>query len=178
MDVLFAAYSNALYSVLLTNLYGMPVVAHSDFLYSVLPVVLLTNSHMPVVVHSDFSYSVSPVALLTNLHSVLPVAAHSKSMGGSALSAKRSSGDWILDTGATSHICCNVDLFDKIAPTSATIAWGNAATLPTYDNNSITVVLPNSASAILNSILYISELRLNILSVLYLLKYRARIAFI
>ena len=132
---------------------------------------------MPVAAHSDFSHSVSPVALLTSPHSVLPVAAHSKSMGGSALSAKRSSGDWILDTGATSHICCNVDLFDKIAPTSATIAWGNAATLPARGNGSITVALPNSASAVLDSVLCIPELGLNILSVPRLLEHGARIAF-
>ena len=92
-DVLFAAHSDISYSVLLTNPYGMPVTAHSDFSYSVLPVASLTNSYMPVAAHSDFSHSVSPVALLTNPYSILPMAAHSKSIGGSALSAKHLSGN-------------------------------------------------------------------------------------
>ena len=132
---------------------------------------------MPVAAHSDFSYSVSPITLLTNPHSVLPVAAHSKSIGGSALSAKHSSGDWILDTGAILHIYYNIDLFDKIAPTLVTIAWGNTTTLPARGNGSITVVLPNSASAVLDSVLCIPKLGLNILSVPRLLEHGARIAF-
>ena len=116
INVLFAAYSDVSHSVLLTNSYSMPVTAysdfshsvlpitsltnshmpvaaHSDFSHSVLPIASLTNSHMPVTAHSDFSHSVSPVTLLTNPHSVLPMAAHSKSIGRSALSAKCSSGD-------------------------------------------------------------------------------------
>ena len=155
----------------------MPVAAHSDFLYSVLPVASLTNSYMPVIAHSDFSYSVLPVALFINPHSVLPVAAHSKSINGSALSAKRSSGDWILDTGATSYIYYNIDLFNKIAPILVIIAWGNVVTLLARGNGSITIALPNSASAVLDSVLCIPELGLNILSVPRLLEYRARIAF-
>ena len=116
MDVLFVAYSDVSYNVLLTNLYSMSITAHSDFSHSVLPVASLTNSYMPVTAHSDFSHSVLPVVslinshmpitaysdfshsvlliiLLTNSYSVLPVAAYSKSMGGLALSAKRLFGD-------------------------------------------------------------------------------------
>ena len=39
-----------------------------------------------------------------------------------ALSVKHSSDKWILDSGAISHICCNVNLFDSIAPISSRIA--------------------------------------------------------
>ena len=52
------------------------------------------------------------------------------------------------------------------------------ATLLTRDNNSIIIILLNLTSVVLNSVLYIFKLRLNILSVLYLLKYRTRIIFI
>ena len=113
-------HSNFLYSVLpvasLTNSY-MLVAAHSDFSHNVLPITSLTNSHMPVVAHSDFLYSVLPIILFTNPHNVLPVAAYNKSMGGLVLSAKRLFGDWILDIGVILYIYYNINLFNKIAPT-------------------------------------------------------------
>ena len=57
----------------------------------------------------------------------------------SALSVKHSAESWILDSGATSYICCDIDLFDHIAPTSSKIAWGNASTLFTREIGAITV---------------------------------------
>ena len=137
--------------------------AHSEVSHSV----LLTNPHsMLDTAHSDFSHSVLPVASrgsITNPHSALPIAAaHST---------------WILDTGATAHIYSDIDLFNNIAPISAMIAWGNAVTLPARGNRSITVALPNSASAVLDSVLYMPNLGINILSVSRLLQHGARIAF-
>ena len=40
----------------------------------------------------------------------------------SALSVKHLSDNWILDSGATSHICYDLNLFDSLAPISARIA--------------------------------------------------------
>ena len=50
-------------------------------------------------------------------------------------------------------------------------------TLLTRGNDFIIVILLNSASAVLDLILYISKLGLNILSVPCLLEYRTRIVF-
>ena len=85
--------------------------AHSDISHSV----LLTNPNRHSILHSGSitPFSDLPVAAHSNLsHSTLPVASHrGLSMGGSALSAKYSSGNWILDSGATSHIYSDIDLF-------------------------------------------------------------------
>ena len=85
-----------------------------------------------------------------------------------ALSVKYSSESWILDSGATSYICCNIDLFDKIEPTLYKIVWGNALTLPARGVSAITVRLPNAARAVLELVLYILELQLNLVSLSYL----------
>ena len=170
---------------LLTNRHSdLPVAAHSPVLHSAWPVAshshqsdlysdLLMASHTPLLLYSDL-----PVAAHSLLHSAWPVASHSDlSMGGPALSAKHSSGDWILDSGATSHICCDIDLFDKKAPTSARIAWGNATTLPARGKGTVTVALPNPASAVLDSVLYMPELEHNILSLPCLIRKGASISF-
>ena len=111
MDVLFIVYSDILYSVLLTNLYNIFITAYSDFLYSILSIILLTNSYILITAHSDFLYSILPIAsltnsyiliiaysdflysvlpiiLFTNPYSILPIAAYSKSIDKSALSTK------------------------------------------------------------------------------------------
>ena len=111
------------------------------------------------------------------LHSAWPVASHSDlSMGGPALSAKHSSGDWILDFGAKSHISAARSTYsDKIAPTR--IAWGNSTTLPARGKGTVMVTLPNSASAVLKSVLYMPELRYNIISLPCLIRKGASISF-
>ena len=158
-------------SDLLLILYSdLPVTTHS-LLYSAWPVVLYSD--LLTNLHSDL-----PVAAHSPLHSAWPVALHSDlSIGGPALSAKYLSRDWILDSGATSHICCDIDLFDKIAPISARIAWGNITTLPARGKGTITIILPNSASAVLDSVLYMPELEYNILSLPCLIRKGASISF-
>ena len=39
----------------------------------------------------------------------------------SALSMKHSPNNWILDSGVTLYICCDINLFDSLAPTSTRI---------------------------------------------------------
>ena len=113
-------YSDFLYNILpiilLINSY-IPVVMYSDFLYSVLSIASLINSYMPVIAYSDFSHNISFIILLINLYSVLPIIAYSKSIDRSALSVKYLSSDWILDTSMILYIYCNINLFNKIAPT-------------------------------------------------------------
>ena len=158
IDVLYAAHSDLLYSVLLTNphstLYSGSVTPFYDLPIASQKGLSTPFSDLPVAAHSNLSHSALPVASLRGL-----------SMGGSALSAKRLSGNWILDSGATSHICSDIDFFNRVAPTSASIAWGNARTLPARGEGTITVLLPNSASAVLESVLYMPELGLKILSI-------------
>lgn len=90
---------------------------------------------------------------------------------------KYSSDNWILDSGATSHIYYDINLFNSIAPTATRIAWGGVSTLPTNSIGAITVSLPNSAKAVLESVLYIPELQLNLVSLSRLLKKGAKISF-
>ena len=113
-DVLYTAHSNLSYSILLTNLYS---ILHSGSVtpFYNLPItsqkgLSIPYSNFPVAAHSNLSYSALPVTSLRGL-----------SMGVLALSAKRLSGNWVLDTGATSHICCNVGFFSRIAPTLTSI---------------------------------------------------------
>ena len=91
---------------------------------------------------------------------------------------KHSSDNWILDSGATSHICCDLNLFDSLAPISTRIAWGGAITLPAHGIGSITVSLPNSARAVLESVLYVLELQLNLVSLSRLMRKGAKISFL
>ena len=81
-----------------------------------------------------------------------------------ALSIKYLSDNWILDSGVTSYICYDLNLFDSLAPTSARIIWGGVITLLIYSIKSITVSLPNLARVVLESVLYILELQLNLVS--------------
>ena len=94
-----------------------------------------------------------------------------------ALSVKHSSDKWILDSGATSHICCDVNLFDSIALTSSRIAWGNASNLPASGIGAITVKLPNSAKVVLESVLYVLELELNLVSLSRIMQKGATVSF-
>ena len=96
----------------------------------------------------------------------------------SALLVKHSSDNQILDFDATSHICCDLNLFDSLALISTRIIWGGAITLPTYSIRSITVSLPNSARAVLESVLYILELQLNLVSLSRLIRKGAKISFL
>ena len=95
----------------------------------------------------------------------------------SALSVKHSADNWILDSGATLYICCDINLFDSIAPTSLRVAWGNVLTLPARGISAITVKLPNSARAVLESVLYVPELKLNLVSLFRLMKKGAKVSF-
>ena len=95
----------------------------------------------------------------------------------SALSVKHSTDNWILDSGATSHIYCDINFFDSIAPTSTRIAQGGATNLPARGIGSITVKLPNSARAVLESILYMPKLQLNLVSLSRLMQKGAKISF-
>ena len=95
-----------------------------------------------------------------------------------ALSVKHSPDNWILDSGVTSHIYCDINLFNSLAPTSTRIAWGNATNLPAYSIGAVTVKLLNSARAILESVLYVLELKLNLVSLARLTQKGAKISFL
>ena len=71
----------------------MLIITHSNFSYSILPIVLLTNSYILITAYSDFLYNISSIILLTNLYSILPITAHSKSIDKLALLTKYLSGD-------------------------------------------------------------------------------------
>ena len=82
----------------------------------------------------------------------------------SALLVKHSPDNWILDSGATLYICYNINLFDSLAPTFTRIVWGNVTNLLARGIGAVTIKLLNLARAILESVLYILELKLNLIS--------------
>ena len=61
---------------------------YSDFLYNILPIILLTNSYIPIIVYNNFLYNILSIILLINPHSVLLITAHNKSIDKLALSVK------------------------------------------------------------------------------------------
>lgn len=74
---------------------------------------------------------------------------------------------WVIDSGASSHICCNQTLFVNLRPAMNTIV-----TLPDQKKFSVKYVgdVEIGDDFILNNVLYIPEFSYNLLSVSALLK--------
>jgi len=66
--------------------------------------------------------------------------------------------DWILDSGATTHICCNRELFTSIAASSVSIQWGASAKIYASGTGNITISLANGTKAQLQNVLLVPEL--------------------
>ena len=72
---------------------------------------------------------------------------------------------WILDSGATTHICCDKTYFRQIDSTDARVKWGAASTIQASGIGAVSLKLPNSSTVVvLQNCLYIPEFRTNLVS--------------
>jgi Integrase core domain/GAG-pre-integrase domain len=81
------------------------------------------------------------------------------------LVSKNDSTEWILDSGASTHICCDKTLFSSLFPTEKTVKWGNATSITAeYMGNIELIFNSTKQKAILENCLYVPDIRLNLLS--------------
>ncbi|KAG7578814.1 GAG-pre-integrase domain [Arabidopsis thaliana x Arabidopsis arenosa] len=87
---------------------------------------------------------------LSSLYSVLP------------------NGAWIIDSGATSHVCSDLAMFSETFPvTGVTVSLPNGTRVPISHTGTVHI----STSLILHDVLYVSTFKFNLLSVSSLLKH-------
>ena len=85
---------------------------------------------------------------------------------------------WILDSGATTHICCDKTYFRQIDSTDARVKWGAASTIQASGIGAVSLKLPNSSTVVvLQNCLYIPEFRTNLVSLGRLIQNGAKIGF-
>ena len=85
---------------------------------------------------------------------------------------------WILDSGATTHICCDKTFFRQIDSTDARVKWGAASTIQASGIGAVSLKLPNSSTVVvLQNCLYIPEFRTNLVSLGRLIRNGAKIGF-
>jgi hypothetical protein len=73
--------------------------------------------------------------------------------------------DWILDSGATSHICSDKRLFTSLEPHKIALRWGSAGQLYTSGIGTVKVQFSSTnQKAEIGDVLYVPELGVNLLS--------------
>ena len=76
---------------------------------------------------------------------------------------------WILDSGATKHVCCQKSFFDKIQPYDTCLNWNTASHIKISDIEIVILILfnesfSNEGKIRLKNVLFVSELNINFLS--------------
>ncbi|KZV37633.1 hypothetical protein F511_38248 [Dorcoceras hygrometricum] len=69
--------------------------------------------------------------------------------------------DWVLDTGATHHICCSLSMFHSVRPVSSKIMLPNTLTIQVSVIGSVFL----TSDLILHDVLYVPEFQFNLLSI-------------
>ena len=74
--------------------------------------------------------------------------------------------NWILDTGATRHICANKELFQEFeeATEENKVYMGNPATAGVCSKGKIFLKLTSRKTLALNNVLYVPDMRRNLVS--------------
>jgi hypothetical protein len=111
---------------------------------------------------SDISNNIQESALNTiTTHSINYTEAKNISITTSSNSIK-----WVLDSGASTHICADKELFHTIRPTDSIIKWGsNNAEIKASGIGEIKIKFKNTNRlASLNQVLYVPELGVNLIS--------------
>ena len=72
--------------------------------------------------------------------------------------------NWILDTGATRHICANKELFQEFeeATEENKVYMGNSATAGVHGKGKIFLKLTFGKTLALNNVLYVPDMRRNL----------------
>ena len=72
---------------------------------------------------------------------------------------------WLLDGGATRHICAYRELFSDLKPYNTTLSWGIATTIPVKWIGTVRLRFQSTGrEAILNECLFVPEMGINLLS--------------
>jgi hypothetical protein len=72
---------------------------------------------------------------------------------------------WILDSGASTHICYEKSLFSSLTKTEKTVLWGKASSITAKFTGDIDLIFKSTnQKATLKNCLYIPEIGLNLLS--------------
>ena len=74
--------------------------------------------------------------------------------------------EWVLDTGATRHICANKELFQEFDEVTDgdIIYMGNSATAGVCGKGKILLKLTSGKTLALNNVLYVPSMRRNLVS--------------
>ena len=74
--------------------------------------------------------------------------------------------NWILDSGATSHICSNRALFSTIEPYTVPLRWGTASQIQTTGKGTIKIKFDSTQQTVkITDCLYVPEIGVNLLSI-------------
>ena len=86
---------------------------------------------------------------------------------------------WIVDSGATCHICCNKKLFNELElESSVEITLGDNTTIKSSGSGTVKLQLDGShRNGILHNVLFVPQLTFNLLSVTQTTKYGNRAVF-
>ncbi|PKI65480.1 hypothetical protein CRG98_014138 [Punica granatum] len=86
--------------------------------------------------------------------------------------------EWWLDTGATRHVCSNRDLFTMLEPvTGERIYMGNSAHSAVEGQGKVVLKMTSGKKLTLNNVLYVPEIRKNLVSGSLLNKHGFRMVF-
>jgi hypothetical protein len=72
---------------------------------------------------------------------------------------------WILDSGATQHMCNNKDIFDNLNPYHTTITTANNTKMTATGRGDVKLSTMNGTSLTLLNVLYVPDLASNLLSI-------------
>ena len=101
------------------------------------------------------------------------------SLNYSALFSRESmKSKFILDSGATTHICCDKTFFNEIRPINAKISWGKAVQIKASGLGDVSIIYKDTKrKAVLKDCLFIPEFDVNLISISLLLKKNYKILF-
>jgi tRNA A22 N-methylase len=81
-------------------------------------------------------------------------------------SAFLSKSSWILNSDATTHICCDRTYFNKILLTNSRVSWGKITGIKASEIDNVSITFKDTGlKAQLQNCLFLSELDVNLISI-------------
>ena len=85
---------------------------------------------------------------------------------------------WILDSGATTHICCQKSLFKEIKITDINISWGKLGKIKASGIGDVPIIFTDTnTKAVLKNCLFVPEFDINLISISLILKKGFKVLF-
>ena len=85
--------------------------------------------------------------------------------------------EWWIDTGATRHVCSDKNMFASFDPIGEKLFMGNSATSDIRGQGKVILKMTSGKSLTLNNVLYVPEIRKNLVSGSLLNKHGFRMVF-